>query len=241
MVAAFQEVHQGVQDRPASIFSYCLLVVIAFGVAACSDQGDYGRHDPSLFSKTYTSSLAAAHHYLGEEQDYDLPLTASEDALRTRALDMASIPFAGVAAQNPVPMGGDGFAHVAAIVHDVKVDHQRFSSFIEAARKVMQIDEARADRLKGLDALTAKRQLFAATQRRGRNELLIREGVRTIRERSNTYRELLVQLPVERPDIPLGELQTAYEAFHEDVVQFHGEIDQRVHMRLGASGKTFKK
>ena len=229
------------QDRPVTIFSYSLLAVIAFGVTGCSDQGDYGRHDPSLFSKTYTSSIASARHYLGEERDYDLPLTASEDALRTRALDMAAIQYIGIAAQIIPSPDGDGFSHVAAIIEDVKVDHQRFSSFVEAARKVMQIDEARADRLHGLDALTARRQSTAATERRGRNNQLMRDGVRTMRERSKTYRELLVQLPVERPDVPLGELQTAYEAFHEDVVQFHGEIDQRAHMKLGQSARSSTK
>lgn len=210
---------------------------MAFSVAGCSDQGDYGRHDPSLFSKTYTSSMGSVRHYLGEEQDYDLPLTASEDALRTRALDMASIQYVGVAAQIIPAHNGDGFSHVAAIIEDVKVDHQRFSRFAEAAKKVMAIDEARAARLKGLDALTARRQSSAADERRGRNNLLIRDGVRAMRERSTDYRELLVQLPVERPQVPLGELQSAYDAFHEEVVLFHGEIDQRAHMRLGQNGK----
>ncbi len=229
------------QDRPASIFSYTLLAVMAFGIAGCTDQGDYGRHDPSLFSKTYTSSIASVRHYLGEEQDYDLPLTASEDALRTRAYDMASIQMIGVVAEIIPARGGDGFARVAAIIEDVKVDHQRFLHFVEAARKVMAIDEARAIRLKGLDALTARRQSFAANERRGRNDLLIREGVRAMRERSTKYRELLVQLPVERPEVPLGELQSAYEGFHEEVVLFHGEIDQRAHMRLGESRKKSMK
>ncbi len=236
-VAVFQEVCQGVQDKPATIFSYLLLTSIAFGFSGCSDRGDYGRPDPSLLSKTYTSSIASARHYLGEEQEYDLPLTASEDALRSRALDMASIQYAGVAALVILPRTGDGFSYVAAITQDVKVDHQRFSSFVEAARKVMLIDEARADRLMGLDALTARRQDFAATQRRGRNNLLIREGVRAMRERSAQYRTLLVQLPVERPEVPLLELQTAYDRFHEEVVLFHGEIDQRAHMKLGQTGK----
>ncbi len=229
------------QDRPASIFSYILLEAMAFGIAGCTDQGDYGRHDPSLFSKTYTSSIASARHYLGEEQDYDLPLTASEDALRTRAYDMASIQMIGVAAEIIPARDGDGFARVAAIIEDVKVDHQRFLRFVEAARKVMAIDEARAIRLKGLDALTARRQSFAANERRGRNDLLIRDGVRAMRERSTKYRELLVQLPVERPEVPLGELQSAYDRFHEEVVLFHGEIDQRAHLQLGESRRKSMK
>ncbi|MCP4934283.1 MAG: hypothetical protein GY927_08790 [bacterium] len=240
-VAAFQEVYQGVQDGPATIFFYALLVVMALGVAGCSDRGDYGRHDPSLFSKTYTSSIASARRYLGEEQDYDLPLTASEDALRTRALDMVAIRRTGVVAQIIPARSGDGFAHVAATIEDVKVDHHRFSRFMEAAKKVMAIDEARAGRLKGLDALMSQRQAFAVVERRGRNNLLIRDGVRLMRERSTQYRELLVQLPVERPEVPLGELQSAYDGFHEEVVLFHSEIDQRAHMRLGQNGKQSAK
>ncbi len=229
------------QDRPATIFSYCLLAAMAFGIAGCSDQGDYGRPDPSLFSKTYTSSIASVRHYLGEERDYDLPLTASEDALRIRALDMASIRNIGIVTQfRPAP-SGDGFARVAALIADVKVDHQRFSHFVEAAKKVMAIDEARADRLRGLDALTARRQSLAANERRGRNDLLIREGVRSMRERSAEYREQLMHLPVEWPEVPLGELQSAYERFHEEVVLFHGEIDQRAHLRLGDSARQSRK
>ena len=240
-VVAFQEVCQTVQDRSARIFFLPLLALLSIGISGCSNQGDYGRHDPSLLSKTYTSTLSTAQHFLGEERDYDLPLTASEDALRTRADDLRSIPFAGVLAEVVPPSGSDGYSHVAAITENLKVDHQRFGSFVEAARKVMQIDEARANRLEGLDALTARRQLHAATERRGRNDLLIRNGIRTMRERSAKYRQTLLHLPVEQPDVPLGELQAAYEAFHEDVVQFHSEIDQRAHMKLGASSKTLKK
>ncbi len=202
-------------------------------VTGCSDRGDLGRHSPSLISKTYTSTLAKAYEVLGEPEDYDLPLTAAEDALRLRAQDMASMGTSGVISQIVRPLHGDGFSRVEAITEDLKVERQRFGRFVEAARQVMRIDQARARVLEGLDAIAARRQKSVAVERRGRNDQIIRQSVRTMRERSLDYQELLKALPVEYPDVPLRELQNAYEAFHEDVVRFHAEIDKYAYMKLG--------
>jgi len=208
-------------------------VLALSGLAACSDRGDLGRSSPSLISKTYTGGLNQARQWLGEEEDYDLPLTAAEDALRKRADDMEAIRYIGVASRVVKTYTGDGYSHVSALTQDLHVDRQRFADFIAAARTVMQIDEARNRRLQGLDALTARRQLSVSLRRRGLNDRLIRNGVRAMRFRARAYKKLLQQLPVEWPQVPLNELQDAYEEFHEDVVRFHGEIDQRAHNRLG--------
>ncbi|MCF6198083.1 MAG: hypothetical protein L3J67_01580 [Hyphomicrobiaceae bacterium] len=202
------------------------------GLAACSDRGDLGRSSPSLISKTYMGGLNKARQWLGEEEDYDLPLTAAEDALRKRARDMETIRYVSVATRVAKTYTGDGYSHVSTLTQELHVDRQRFIDFIAAARKVMQIDEARNRRLKGLDALTARRQMSISLKRRGLNDRLIRNGVRTMRARARAYKKLLRQLPVEWPQVPLAELQDVYEDFHEDVVRFHGEIDQRAHNRL---------
>lgn len=211
---------------------------MTFGASGCSDRGDLGRHSPSLVSKVYTGTLAKAKDYLGEDVDADLPLTAAEDALRSRSQDMQSIRYSGVISQIVRAPGGDGFSRVAAMTQDLRVDRQRFASFVEAAGKVMQIDNARRTRLKGLDALTARRQSSMVAERREINDKLIRNSVRAMRERSDNYRQNLQLLPVELPNVPLTELQTAHDDFHEDVVRFHAKIDQRAHGQLGRNAKV---
>ncbi len=212
--------------------------LVLSGLAGCSDRGDLGRSSPSLISQTYTGGYNKARQWLGEEEDYDLPLTAAEDALRMRARDMEAIRYVGVASHVAKSYTGDGYAQVAALTQELKVDRQRFADFVEAARKVMQIDAARSRRLQGLDALTTRRQLSVSLRRRGLNDRLIRNGVRAMRFRTKAYKKLLRQLPVERPEVPLTELRQAYEDFQEDVVRFHGEIDQRAHNRLGRTAST---
>ena len=225
-------------DRPlASLRFSTLAVFMALGFSGCSDKGDLGRHSPSLLSKTYTGTLARAKEYLGEDH-YDLPLTAAEDALRSRVRDIQSFASSGVITQIVRARSGDGFSYIEALTQDLKVDRQRFSEFIEAARKTMQIDDARDVRLQGLDAITARRQLAVVMKRRQRNDLLIRNGVRAMRLRSDDYQKTLRQLPVEYPDIPLEGIEAVYELFHEDVVRFHGEIDQHAHKRLGRSHRA---
>ena len=224
------------RSAPQTIFSI-LSVALLFGIGGCSDQGDLGRHSPSLLSKTYTSSLVRAKEFLGEDH-YELPLTAAEDALRSRTGDIQSVTSGGVISQIVRPLSGDGYSYVAAIIQDLKVDRQRFDGFTQAARKVMQIDDARAERLSGLDAITARRQRALVEKRRGRNDLLIRNGVRAMRLRSDDYQKNLKQLPIEYPDVPLEEIEEAFELLHEDVVRFHGEIDQHAHQRLGKSGRA---
>jgi hypothetical protein len=231
-----QEVPWDVQNRPATRYIFSLLsFLIASATGGCSDRGDLGRHSPSLVTKTYTGAFSKAREFLRVDDDYDLPLTAAEDALRSRAEDLQAISYAGVLAEIVRPPGSDGFSRVEAIVQDVRVDRKRFAGFVEAARQVMLIDDRRHTLLKGLDALTARRQYGIAVKRRGQNNQLIRDGVRTMRERSKNYAETLKYLPVEWPDVPLARLQDAYEDFHEDVVRFHAEIDQKAHMKLGKS------
>jgi len=223
-------------------FSVVSAVLVLTILAGCSDRGDLGRSSPSLISKAYTGGYNKARQWLGEEEDYDLPLTGAEDALRMRAHDMEAIRYIGVASRVVKTYTGDGYAHVAALTQDVQVDRQRFAGFVKAARKVMLIDEARSRRLQGLDALTTRRQLSVSLRRRALNDRLIRDGVRAMRFRTRAYKKLLRQLPVERPEIPLYELREAYEDFQEDVVRFHGEIDQRAHNRLGGSARaSFKR
>lgn len=232
-----QEVHQFLQHRSACrTIAFFILILLPLG--GCSDQGDLGRHSPSLVSQTYTGALNKTKIFLGEDEDYDLPLTAAEDALRTRARDMQSIRYAGIVGQIIPARNGDGFLHVAAIMRDVEVDRQRFKRFGEAARKTMHIDDVRHERLAGLDALTARRQFSVATARRGENNRLIRSGGRAMRKRSRRYRQVLERLPVEYPQVPLASLQAVHEDFHEDVVRFHAEIDQHAHMQLGRPARA---
>ncbi len=227
-----------VQDRyPLRTTSLFFFLFLPLSLGGCSDQGDLGRHSPSLISTTTTASLNKVRRLLGEEEDYDLPFTAAEDALRSRARDMLAVRYAGLVSQTVPALHGDGFLRVAAIIEDLKVDRQRFAGFVQAARKVMQIDEARYERLAGLDALTARRQASVARKRRARNDELIRNGVRGMRERSLRYRQFMTRLPVEYPDVPLDELQAAFEEFHEDVVRFHAQIDRRAHRLLGTSSR----
>ena len=234
-ILAGREVLRDVQDRSDARYGIPLALTLVMIIAGgCSDRGDLGRHSPSLVSKTYSSSLAKAKALLRQDEDYDLPLSAAEDALRSRAQDLQSIRYGGVVSQIIRPKSGDGYARVSAITQDLKVERQRFSLFVVAARKVMQIDEARKSRLTGLDALTARQQSAIAKRRRAANDRLIRNGVRSMRERSDEYRLVVRRLPVERPQIPTEELQVAYEELREDVVQFHAEIDHHAHVRLGA-------
>ena len=220
--------------KPIRIF-IALLGLCLPVLTGCANQGDLGRSSPSLLAKTYVSGLNRARHLLGEEEDYDLPLTAAEDALRVRHDDLLALRLAGVVGRVIRAHRGDGFAHVEALIEDLRVDHQQFLAFVTAARKVMRIDEARHRRLADLDALGARRQLLRVRQRRATNDGLIREGVRAMRLRSQAYERLLRDLPLEWPNVPLDELRDAYEKFHEDVVLFHGEIDRRAYEKLGQS------
>ena len=217
-----------------------LFVVTTLALAACSDRGDLGRHSPSLISRTWTGSLDRARLFLGREEDYDLPLTAAEDALRIRARDMQAISYSGLISQVIPARSGDGFYRVQALIEDLKVERQRFDRFCVAARKVMKIDDARRERLAGLDALTARRQQAVARERRGENDRLIRNAIRLMRRRSGKYRQLLARLPVELPQVPLAELQGAHEAFHEEIVRCHAMIDQHAHRWLGRSRLSLK-
>ena len=191
-----------------------------------------------MITRAVAKTYDVAREFVGEEKDYDLPLTASEDALRNRVANLGTIGLVSLLSETAPALGRDGFSRVGSMTDDIKVDHQRFTSFVEAANNVMRIDEARESRLRGVDALTARRQAKLVAERRERNNRLIRNGVRSARERSEQYREILMGLPVEYPDVPLEELQIAYEAFHEDVVRFHAKIDQLAHMKLGASDKS---
>ncbi len=210
-----------------------LLVIVLTALGGCSDRGDFDRHSPSLVSRTYAKALGSIRQFAGEREDYDLPFTAAEDAMRNRVADLLSIRRSGVISQSIRARNGDGYMHIAAITEDIRVERQRFADFVEAARKTMQIDDARAARLAGLDALTARRQASLARERRRQNDRLIRDGVRSMRARSRQYDRIIRRLPVEWPEVPLQEIRNAHEELHEDVVRFHGEIDRHAHMRLG--------
>lgn len=225
------------QDKPALRYIASLFLLLTPLILGGCAEGDLGRHSPSYVSKTVFGALNKARQFVDAE-DYDLPLTAAEDALRRRAKDLYSIRHVGIISQAIPARSGDGYSVVASIITDLKVERQRFARFVMAARKVMRIDDLRRERLAGLDALMARRQSVVATERRARNNWLIREGVRTMRERVEEYREVIMRLPVEYPHVRLRELRAVHEDFQEDVFQFHSEIDERAHMQLGRGARS---
>lgn len=214
-----------------------LILALLPALAACAAEGDLGRHDPSLVTTTYATVAGEVRERLHFIQDEELPLTAAEDALRDRAADLVAISRVGMPAERVRPRRGDGIARIEAFRDDIEVDTQRFRRFMRAADKVMQIDDARERRLRGLDALAATRQREAVKRRRWRNAELIRNGVRLMRERAEGIKYELKRLSVARPDVPLDEVEEAYEVFNEDVVRFHARIDQSDYLRLGEGGK----
>jgi hypothetical protein len=220
-----------------------MLALFAPVLGACSDMGDLGRRSPSLLSRTYDDAAAAAQRMAGLEESYDLPLTAAEDALRTRHEDLRALARASLVSRmlRKVRGGGeDGFGHIEALTGDIEVERERFGMFVKAARRVMLIDAARLHRLEGLSAIKAARQRRAVRARARENSGLIRHGVRLMRRHVGLYRRHLAALPIEWPDVPLAGIESAFDKLNNDVIGFHAELDEKAYQRLAHGGDSYK-
>lgn len=232
------------QDRVNRKFNrfrgWCLVLpALALPVlGGCSAKGDLGREaPPSLVLRGYGQAESGVRRLIGRDEIPVLALTAAEDALRAGATDLAAPRFAGALFESP---RGDGFAEVEALIFDLRVERDRFMEFVRAARKVIEIDEARERRLQGLEAFEQRRQYANVRERQLENVELIRNGLRDMRRQLKHQSSRMKRLSVSYPDVPLAEAEAAYTLCKEDVVSFHAEIDHRAYLQLGAGGASYK-
>lgn len=215
----------------------CLALVL-LPLAGCTQRGDLGRERRSIFVEDVRANVERVHRLIAVDVPPELPLTAAEDALRQGIGELYDLDR-----QAGLYHGrhGDGYGFVEEAIVDLRADRQQFGRFAVAALKTLEIDDARDRRLKGVEALEARRKYRLVTQRRRENTELVHTGLRMMRALLADERSRLQQLSIDFPDVPLDEAERVYEACKDDVIAFHASIDQRDFSQLrGVDAGAYK-
>jgi hypothetical protein len=214
------------------------LAVALLPLAGCVERGDLGRERRTVFLQDAVTNFDHVREFLAVDVPPELPTSAAEDALRQGVYDLSVLDRKAALYHG---RHGDGYGFVEELIVDLRADRQEFQRFMVAAQRTLEIDDARTQRLKGVEALEARRKYALVKERRRENDELVHTGLRLMRALLADEHSRLQQLSIDFPDVPLVEAEHIYDDCMDGIITFHAAVDQRDFRGLrGADATSYK-